>query len=127
MSDDWWWWLALMPCCRCANPLNLCIRADSWIEFWQRKKRQYFCHTQTWTESTFGLTSWTPHFAKPQCLHIDDDLRQATCTNKQSQQLLEVLKSELECGWDSGAHGTANVALVLAVTVATVMLGVWRH
>lgn len=106
-------------------PALLCC--CSWIEFWQRKQRQYYCHTQTWTETTFGLTAWTPHYAKPGCMQIDDDLRQAWCSNKQSQQLLEVLKSELECGWDAGVRDGANGLLVLTLTGVSLWLGVaWQ-
>lgn len=68
---------------------------------------------------------------QPQCYHyqhvddVDNDLREATCTNKNSQPLLEVLKSELECGWDAGTQGTANVLLVLMLCGVAVFVGVW--
>lgn len=105
--------------------IHLC---RSWIEYWQRKKRQYYCHTQTWTDQTFGLSTWTPHYVRPQCMRVDDDLRQAQCSNKQSKQLLEVLKSDLECGWDSGAHGEASVRLLaVALAVVVASMAVWRH
>lgn len=103
-----------------------CDCGIGWVEFWQRKRRQYVCHTQTWTEQTFGMSSWTPHSVRPQCSRIDDDLRQAVCTNKQSQALMEVLKAELECGWDGGvgAGGAANVVLVTVALAAVV--SAWR-
>lgn len=61
-------------------------------------------------------------------MRVDDDLRQAQCTNKQSRQLLEVLKADLECGWDSGAHGEASVRLLaIALVVVAASTAMRRH
>lgn len=103
------------------------MRFSSWVEFWQRKKRQYYCHQQTWTERTFGLTTWTPHWVRPQCGRQDDDLRLAVCTNKNAKHLLDVLKSELECGWDSAALSAASGRLVAVAVVFVATVAVWRH
>lgn len=65
-----------------------------WIEFWQRKKRQYFCSAQTWEDITFGHSIYSPFMMKPTCNDIDDDLREIKCSNKNDQQLIEVCKFE---------------------------------
>jgi hypothetical protein len=45
-----------------------------------------------------------------------DDLREAQCENRNNASLIEVLKSDVECGWGSGA--SANSPLwVLGVTI----------
>lgn len=63
---------------------------------------------------------YQPHYASD---GIDDDLREARCTNKNAQPLLEVLKAELECGWDAGARGTADVGLVLVLGGVALLAG----
>nr|CAD7452145.1 unnamed protein product [Timema tahoe] len=64
----------------------------SWVEVWQRKKRQYLCGEEDSEERTT-------------CRRIDDDLRLARCANKNNASLIEVLKADVECGWGSSAGG----------------------
>lgn len=45
--------------------------------------------------------------------YIDDDLRSARCANKKGEPLLEILKSELECGWSSSTKMEASHILIL--------------
>lgn len=71
------------------NSLN-CDCGIGWVEFWQRKKRQYFCSTQTWSDSTFSMSVRSSSTSRPMCNEIDDDLREVKCSNKNNQQLLEV-------------------------------------
>lgn len=49
----------------------------------------------------------------------DDDLRTAQCTNKNNQNVLEILKTEIECGWGSGAD---RYRIFIALAVSGVML-----
>ncbi|XP_069668870.1 chaoptin isoform X2 [Periplaneta americana] len=83
-----------------------------WVEVWQRKKRQYLCPSE---KRDHG----------PRCQEtgaIEDDLREAQCENRNNASLLEVLKSEVECGWGSRAPNTTPswlIAIVVAVCVLT--------
>uniref|UniRef100_A0A182M164 LRRCT domain-containing protein n=1 Tax=Anopheles culicifacies TaxID=139723 RepID=A0A182M164_9DIPT len=76
-----------------------------WIEFWQRKRRQYLCPANPWTETS--LTNYFKHttplaFSKgSDCGDSANELRQVRCSNKNNDLLLEVLKKDLECGWGS--------------------------
>ncbi|XP_055380900.1 chaoptin isoform X2 [Condylostylus longicornis] len=74
-----------------------------WVEFWQRKRRQYICSSQTWTDTVFRTFMNSPCqiYGKHDCEEMDDDLRETQCSNKNNEQLMEILKSDLECGWDS--------------------------
>lgn len=42
------------------------------------------------------------------CESSQDDLREVRCKNKNNQRLIEVLKTEIECGWGSGASAFNN-------------------
>lgn len=88
-----------------------------WIENWQRKKRQYVCSQQNWIEDEL-IKNEQSHSAEncddPQ---IDDDLRSATCSNKNGEPLLEILKSELECGWNASTKEEVNVFLLIAFMI----------
>lgn len=84
-----------------------------WVEFWQRKKRQYFCSEQQWTDESSIMSQME---IQDDCddYHQDDDLRSARCSNKNGEPLLEILKSELECGWSSSGRQEVNVLIVIA-------------
>uniref|UniRef100_A0A182SDA4 LRRCT domain-containing protein n=1 Tax=Anopheles maculatus TaxID=74869 RepID=A0A182SDA4_9DIPT len=79
-----------------------------WIEFWQRKRRQYLCPANPWTETS--LSNYFKHttplaYAKgSDCGDSANELRQARCSNKNNDLLLEVLKKDLECGWGSSGN-----------------------
>lgn len=60
---------------------------------WLRKKRQFIC-------SETGRNSGSDDFDYD-CRHASDDLRDAQCGNRNNQSLLEVLKTDIECGWSS--------------------------
>lgn len=66
-----------------------------WVEVWLRKKRQYLCGP-------------SPSVLNPQaeanyrCRHAEDGLRNSFCHNKVNQSLIDVLKTDIECGWSSG-------------------------
>lgn len=64
----------------------------SWVEFWQRKRRQYICSSQTWTDTVFRTFMNSPCqvYGRHNCDDHDDDLRETRCDNKGGQQLLEV-------------------------------------
>ncbi|CRK93089.1 CLUMA_CG006599, isoform A [Clunio marinus] len=79
-----------------------------WVEYWQRKKRQYFCSYDQW-EDEVNVKS---EFYKPNncdTFYHDDDLRLARCSNKNGERLLEILKTELECGWSAGTKQEINI------------------
>lgn len=40
------------------------------------------------------------------CDSSQNDLREVRCKNKSNQRLIEILKTEIECGWGSGAAST---------------------
>ncbi|CAH0558981.1 unnamed protein product [Brassicogethes aeneus] len=65
-----------------------------WIEVWLRKKRQYLCGESP---------SSTPYFTHKDyiCRHADEDLRISNCNNKNNNSIMEVLKTDIECGWSS--------------------------
>lgn len=53
----------------------------------------------------------------------DDDLRSARCSNKNGEPLLEVLKSELECGWSATSRLTVeNVLFMITFMITFVSL-----
>lgn len=53
------------------------------------------------------------------CRHIDDDLRTAVCPNKNNNTVIDVLKSDIECGWNSSSslHGLVVNTVVLIVLI----------
>ncbi|XP_037026425.1 chaoptin isoform X1 [Bradysia coprophila] len=99
-----------------------CDCGVGWIEYWQRKKRQYFCSAQSWSDSIFGPSSRSSWTKKEECNSIDDDLREVDCANKNNQQLLEVLKSEIECGWNGASK---NVKIAVSTVIISVVMLLW--
>ncbi|XP_055678152.1 chaoptin-like [Lutzomyia longipalpis] len=98
-----------------------------WVEFWSRKKRQYMCNGVSWSRDIFEMFS-TSHPLEGSRSHreiCDDEngLREAECSNKGSQSLIEVLKSELECGWDSSTR--INSEMIIVFSVMAVLLVGW--
>ncbi|KAJ8950482.1 hypothetical protein NQ314_007869 [Rhamnusium bicolor] len=65
-----------------------------WIEMWLRKRRQYLCGNSLSVPSSFADPEYT-------CRHVDDDLRTALCFNKNNNTVIDVLKTDIECGWSS--------------------------
>lgn len=53
------------------------------------------------------------------CRHIDDDLRTAICSNKNNETVIDVLKSEIECGWNfsSSLHNFGASVIVLMLLI----------
>lgn len=92
-----------------------------WVEFWQRKKRQYFCSEQNnWYSGSYSK-ALTPNNHHCDELDNEDDLRSAKCINKNNEQLMEVLKAELECGWSSASTEKVNYIIVVGVLAAFVL------
>lgn len=87
-----------------------------WVEFWQRKKRQYFCSSQNWAEDALIKSELTQN---DDCdnTHADDDLRSARCSNKNGEPLMEILKSELECGWSGSSRKEVNIFILLGFMI----------
>lgn len=88
-----------------------------WVEFWQRKKRQYLCSEQQWSDET-AVRSQMEIPRNCDDVHEDDDLRSARCSNKKGEPLLEILKSELECGWSSARREEVNYFILIAFAVS---------
>lgn len=89
-----------------------------WVEFWQRKKRQYFCSHQDWTDEE-GIISQIDIDDDCDDFYPDDDLRSARCSNKNGEPLLEVLKSELECGWSGSSRLTVQHVVFMGTFMIT--------
>lgn len=85
-----------------------------WVEFWQRKKRQYLCSQQKWSDDGTAIRS--VHHTPENCddPFDDDDLRTVRCSNKNAEPLLEVLKNELECGW-SGSTRLSQMNIIVLI------------
>lgn len=102
-----------------ANDQLDCDCALGWVEFWNRKKRQFVCSAQTWSADLFGTQFYDVHRDEKQqeiCEDTEHGLRQAKCSNKRDVNLVEVLKADLECGWGSGAIlQKASLILVLSL------------
>jgi hypothetical protein len=88
-----------------------------WIEHWQRKKRQYVCTQQDWAEDVL-LKSEQPFIDDCNDPYIDDDLRSARCSNKNSEPLLEILKTELECGWSDSTKQELHIFVLIAFMIS---------
>ncbi|XP_037955244.1 chaoptin isoform X2 [Teleopsis dalmanni] len=90
-----------------------------WVEFWQRKRRQYICSSQTWTDTVFRTFMNSPCqvYGRHNCDDHDDDLRETRCDNKGGLQLLEALKADLECGWDNASCKDSVLVLIAACII----------
>ncbi|KAJ8961557.1 hypothetical protein NQ318_014809 [Aromia moschata] len=84
-----------------------------WIEVWLRKRRQYLCGNSPSVSTSFTNRDYT-------CRHVDDDLRTARCHNINNNTVIEVLKSEIECGWSS-SPSIYNFAIVFTVVCVLVI------
>ncbi|XP_059479026.1 chaoptin [Neocloeon triangulifer] len=81
-----------------------------WVEVWQRKKRQFLCPDGDRYDCEYGA---------------EDDLRNSQCENKQKNSLIEILKTDLECGWSSGSVPlAAQKAVVIIPAIALVIMSV---
>ncbi|GLV45240.1 chaoptin [Carabus blaptoides fortunei] len=82
------------------NNMWTCNCDIGWVEIWLRKRRQYLCEDKSDDYAT-----------QDSCRLADDDLRDAVCVNKGNSSLLEVLKTEIECGWSHAVR--CNISLIL--------------
>lgn len=67
----------------------------SWLEYWQRKQRQYVCRAQSWSDEVFNVAYRSAGVSKNFCnlddgSRLENELRDVTCINKNSQLLIEV-------------------------------------
>jgi hypothetical protein len=94
-----------------------------WVEFWQRKKRQHFCSEQEWPDEVPVKSQLV---VTDDCdeVYSDDHLRSAQCSNKNGESLLEILKSELECGWNVSSRQEVNILVLItfAITFVTFLV-----
>lgn len=51
-------------------------------------------------------------------VYQDDGLRSASCSNKNGEPLLEILKSELECGWSGAKRQELNLFVMTAFAIS---------
>lgn len=88
-------------CCKTEMKLSKDVRlVFRWLEYWYRKQRQYVCRAQTWTEDVFGspihstVHSSVAYDRSESCNNdenrLENELREVTCSNKQSELLIEV-------------------------------------
>lgn len=89
----------------------LLILIFSWVEVWLRKRRQYICKDEA-QDSYLSLDT---------CRHADDDLRTAKCANKNNNSLVEILKSDIECGWSSSHTIRPFATIILSILIAVVV------
>lgn len=79
-----------------------CDCGVGWLEYWQRKQRQYVCRAQSWSDDVFNVGYRSTGVSKNFC-NLDDggrlenELRDVTCTNKNSQLLIEVRRGQSVC------------------------------
>jgi hypothetical protein len=74
------------------------------------------CTHQDWVEESL-LNSEQSYIDDCDDPYIDDDLRSAKCSNKNNVPLLEILKTELECGWSSSSREEVNIFLLIAFMI----------
>lgn len=101
--------------CACVH-YNMIRFVYRWLEYWYRKQRQFVCRSQTWTEDAFAtpihstVFMSTPAAAAATATAVgeetadersgascnidenrfENELREVTCSNKNSEQLIEV-------------------------------------
>ncbi|CAH0395861.1 unnamed protein product [Bemisia tabaci] len=85
-----------------------------WIEVWQRKKRQFLCRSPDDAVRTTTIAV--------ECLEAEDDLRKAECFNMKNESLIEVLKSDIECGWGAASLPQTTTFLLLLSLLITKFL-----
>ncbi|CAG9859084.1 unnamed protein product [Phyllotreta striolata] len=78
-----------------------------WIEVWMRKRRQYLCKD-------------IPSVSDYTCRHTEDDLRTALCNNKNNHTVVEVLKTDIECGWSKSHRLERSSLIVLVIAVISI-------
>ncbi|XP_055716156.1 chaoptin [Phlebotomus papatasi] len=112
---------------RLGNQQLTCDCGLGWVEYWSRKKRQYMCNSISWSSDVFEIFSTShPLDPRPTSREIcenENGLREAECSNKGSQSLIEVLKSELECGWDSSSK--IDSEMIIVFSVMAILLVFW--
>ncbi|KAJ8969360.1 hypothetical protein NQ317_004632, partial [Molorchus minor] len=81
-----------------------------WIEVWLRKRRQYLCESSPSVTSRFSDEDYT-------CRHAGDDLRTSVCSNKSNNTVIDVLKSEIECGWSSSPVSPNSIKMTVLFLV----------
>ncbi|CAH1176590.1 unnamed protein product [Phaedon cochleariae] len=79
-----------------------------WIEVWLRKRRQYVCGDSPSASSSFNEHEY-------ECRHVNDDMRTAICQNKNNDSVIDVLKSEIECGWSSSKTLSPSEKLIITI------------
>lgn len=89
---------------------RMCFR---WIEVWDRKRRQYLC------DSVLGVRNYLNDRSYA-CMQAPDDLRVTICHNKANRSLIEVLKTDLECGWSFAGRISGEFYVILLFVVMLV-------
>lgn len=83
------------------------------------------CPAQPWIESgSFNsyFKQHASHANTEDCENSADNLRETICANKRDENLLDVLKRDLECGWGSAAPRLGVVPAIAFVSVFVVLL-----
>lgn len=98
----------------------MCDCDIGWVEYWERRKRQHFCSDLEWPEET-AVKGQVEALDECDDNYHDDDLRLARCS-KNGEPLLEILKSELECGWSNASRQQVNILIMVAFVVSFLSL-----
>lgn len=77
---------------------------------WERKRRQYLCGFVPRVKDALNDDNYA-------CMQPLDDLRVAVCNNKANKTLIEVLKTDLECGWSSADRAYVSLFMVALVLI----------
>lgn len=81
-----------------------------WVEIWLRKRRQYLCEDKP-----------MDYTMQDSCRLADDDLRSTVCANRGNNSLLEVLKTEIECGWSHAVRFSISLTILLITLLLIVV------
>lgn len=97
----------------------VCNCEIGWVETWLRKRRQYQC-LEKLQEDIDEQEKDLYHMDSidDPCGPVGDDLREAACNNRNNQSVLEILKTDLECGWS----GSTNVLPINFIILALLAL-----
>lgn len=108
---------------RLADNSWVCNCELGWVETWLRKRRQYFCNINDDDDDSDDENDFDDvnDLEDDACDPVGDDLRTAKCSNKNNASVLEILKSDLECGW-SHAPILGITKQIFALTIMVTLL-----
>ncbi|XP_065570091.1 chaoptin-like [Artemia franciscana] len=84
-----------------------CDCAIGWVEYWMKK----------WRQHDFALEQ--EHEILENHQKQKRDFRMSECRNKGNASFIEVLKTDLECGWSSSSNLTSHLPFIVFISVFT--------